>query len=152
MYDEEVKGMSENASLVNISRYLGYSQMEYFLLDQLAKPLLPVAWIGGINGEIQRVTKTPVVHAFDLAQMLGIVMMRIEKVSRGGRDKDEIIETDLLLLEILLVGASSACMNIPSGRLAGDSQIHLQRLLRGERFVKYGSMRYSAVPFCSGTN
>ena len=98
--------MSENASLVNISRYLGYSQMEYFLLDQLAKPLLPVAWIGGINGEIQRVTKTPVVHAFDLAQMLGIVMMRMEKVSRSGRDKDKIIETDLLLLEILLVGAS----------------------------------------------
>ncbi|NCO98367.1 hypothetical protein GW864_04345, partial [bacterium] len=40
--------MSENVELGAISRQLGYSQMEYFLLDQLAKPLLPVAWIGGI--------------------------------------------------------------------------------------------------------
>lgn len=119
--------------LEGFSRQLGHRQMEHFVANPDAKPLLPVAWAGGEGGGLLPVTRKPVVHALDLAQMLAVRMGRF----------------DVELFTSLLEGAICACNENTSGRLSGDARIHLERILGGQRFQRTGPMVYARAPYCS---
>jgi hypothetical protein len=149
--------------LGNINIELGYSQMGYFMACEMARPQMPVAWVGEEAGRVYQVTKLPVVNAFDLAQMLGVVVARMEWANthdkglllrwRNDREINEdlvkIAEIDLWMFEQLMKGAILACAENRNGRMSGDARLHIERLLSGERFPSVRGCLPVSTPFCS---
>lgn len=145
--------------LAAYSTELGRSQMAHFLIDALAQPIMPVAWVGGLEGGVTQISRQPSIHSFDLAQMLGLHMGRVEKqilqtkkqleVFVGLADTVELVtaEIDLWLMNALLQGSYSACLEHGSGRSAGDAKVHVERLLSGSRFQLNGPIHQAQVPY-----
>jgi hypothetical protein len=129
---------------IGVAWELGKLQMQHFFQEN-PEPLMPGIMIGG---EVVRVAKLPVVHAYDYAQMTGTWLGVMESAFfRGQRlsatclqnEKIEIrlSHQDFIWYRSLILGEVDACVEYPFGRESGRAKKHLETLLQGERYRKW---------------
>lgn len=138
----EERGEMGTAGMVAFE--LGKIQMQHFFNDG-ALPFKPGFLLAG---KVRIVAKRPVVHAYDLAQMMGTWLGLMEgKFFRQSRLEIESLtgemgamrlgHGDFLLYQEAIDGAIEACRNNPLGRESDRAKRHLESLLEGARYRKW---------------